>query len=438
MHVPGFLARPKLLIASMIGIWLTGSAWGEQAGRVNFVVGDAAAVKPDNSRRPLTRGDVVNSGERLETGSKSRIQIRFTDGSFLSLQPNTTFGLDTYNYNRDKPDQSTLVFNFLKGSMRTISGAIGKVNRANYAIKTPSATIGIRGTDYAGVINNNQLLLNVLGGIVNLSNAKGSADVLTGQTFIVRMGEAPALFQGAFPGQIDNIEPDAESTQTSGNGGAGATPTPPLATAVAGAAALEDMPERPRLENYENYNQFLQAMYAFKKAEAARSQAAQPTPAAPVIDIEKLKGMAPLEADLDTETVQSAEVPSLVTEGPETIEGAVAMAQTLKLPHYSPGENYHRSSFKSFPLMPVETQTLENSSINDTFRFGAATENRLLAANADVISNDTGNLLSTKPELNNKSLSIRLDSGDFTLRFLGNVIQIQGINDMEISWQVRN
>lgn len=425
----------------MIGFWLTGLAWGETAGRVNFVSGDVAAVKPDNTRRMLARGDMVNSGERLETGGKARVQIRFTDGSFLALQPNTVFSLDTYQFNKDKPEQSTLVFNFLKGSMRAISGAIGHINRASYAIKTPTATIGIRGTDYAGIVSNNQLLLNVLGGIVNLSNGMGSSDVQTGQTFIVKNGAAPALFKGTFPAQIDNVEPDVTDAPAS------ASATPPVApnpaTVVAGAAATAviastELPERPRLENYENYNQFLQAMYAYKKAEAARNQAAQPAPNTPVIDIEKLKGMAPIDADLETETVQAPVTPSLVTEGPETIDGAVAMAKTLHLPHYSPGENYHRSTFKSFPLMPVETPTLEDASINDTFRLGTVTENMLLGNNASTVSNQAGSIMVLRPDLNNKTVSVMLEQGDHVIRFLGNVVQIQGLDGLEIQWQIRD
>ena len=234
MHVPDFLARPKALIAAMISFWLAGLAYGETAGRVNFVSGDVVAVNADSTRRTLHRGDLVSSGERLETGDKSRVQIRFTDGSFLALQAKTVFSIDTYTYTRDKPEQSSLVFNFLRGSMRTISGAIGKANRQAYQIKTPTATIGIRGTDYAGVMLDNELLLKVLGGIVNLSNALGNADVLSGQTFNVRLGSAPAPFNGKFPADVDAIEPDVDAA----TGESGVTKT------TAGSSS-EDMPERP-------------------------------------------------------------------------------------------------------------------------------------------------------------------------------------------------
>ena len=429
MRVPDFLARPKLLISAMVAFWLTGLAHGETAGRVNFVTGEAVAVKPDNTRRILTRGDLVNSGERLETGDKARIQIRFTDGSFIALQPNTTFSLDTYTYQKDKPEQSSLVFNFLRGSMRTISGAIGKVNRASYQIKTPTATIGIRGTDYAGIVSNDQLLLNVLGGIVNLSNSLGNADVKTGQTFVVKLGTAPALFNGPFPGTLDAIEPDVTGAATTAAGGA-----------VTAAAAVTELPERPRLENYENYNQFLQAMYAFKKAEAARNQALQPAPStAPTLDLEKLKEMGPVEADLETETIESTATPSLVTEGPETIEAAVAKAQQLHLPHYSPGENYHRSTFRSFPLQPVEQPTLETASIDGSFRLGVTSTQLVLGqmGHTEDQGNTSSMQLQARPDLANKQMTLLIERGDHVLTWFGNVVQIHGLDDLEITWIIR-
>ena len=146
-YVKPALLSGRGLLATFVGLLLTGQVLAETAGRVNFVVGEVSAISSDGSRRVLGRGDLVNSGECLETG-KGRLQIRFTDGSFISLQPNTVFGLDNYAFNKAKPNEGTLLFNFIRGGMRTVSGAIGKVNRNNYRVQTPVATIGICGTSY--------------------------------------------------------------------------------------------------------------------------------------------------------------------------------------------------------------------------------------------------------------------------------------------------
>lgn len=181
----------KGLLSAFVACLLSGHSIADVAGRVNFVVGKVQAVAADGTRRNLVRGELVNSGERLETNA-GRVQIRFTDGSFISLQPNTVFGLDNYAFNKATPNEGSLLFNFIKGSMRTVSGAIGKVNRNNYKVQTPVATIGIRGTSYAASQEpNGRLLLTVGSGIVNLANDFGNSNINAGQTFEVQQGQAP-------------------------------------------------------------------------------------------------------------------------------------------------------------------------------------------------------------------------------------------------------
>ncbi len=209
-YIKPALLSGKGLLATFVGLLLTGQVLAETAGRVNFVVGEVSAISSDGSRRVLGRGDLVNSGERLETG-KGRLQIRFTDGSFISLQPNTVFGLDNYAFNKAKPTEGTLLFNFIRGGMRTVSGAIGKVNRANYSVKTPVATIGIRGTSYAADQQpDGRLLLTVSKGMVNISNDFGSGNVSVGQTFQTTKDKAP---EAAPDGVSVSARADSPDTQ---------------------------------------------------------------------------------------------------------------------------------------------------------------------------------------------------------------------------------
>jgi len=185
------LLNAKGLLAALVATLLTGQALAETAGRVTFVTGEVVAISSDGQRRVLAKSELVNSGERLETG-KGRLQIRFTDGSFVSLQPNTVFGLDNYTFARNKPKEGSLLFNFARGGMRTISGAIGKINRANYIVKTPVGTIGIRGTGYVATQEpNGRLLVTVNKGIVNVSNEFGSSNINVGQTFQIEKDKAP-------------------------------------------------------------------------------------------------------------------------------------------------------------------------------------------------------------------------------------------------------
>lgn len=247
------LLNGKGLLLAMITAILSGQALADTAGRVSFVTGEVAAISNDGGKRLLNKGDLVNSGERLETG-KGRVQIRFTDGSFVSLQPNTVFGLDNYSYSKDKPEEGSLLFNFLRGGMRTVSGAIGKVNRANYKVKTPVATIGIRGTGYAGRLSNNKLIVSVSKGIVNLSNNFGSSNVPAGQTFQTQEGKAPepapeGVTAGARADGPDNGREQNERDDHQGPQGSGSPDTTVIAVVDdISSGKLEEIVERPTPE----------------------------------------------------------------------------------------------------------------------------------------------------------------------------------------------
>ncbi|RZU36813.1 FecR family protein [Fluviicoccus keumensis] len=207
-------ASPTLL-AFLIAAACAGQASADVAGRVNFATGPVKAIALDGTQRTLTRGDFVNSGERLETG-RGRLQIRFTDGSFLSLQPNTIFRLDSYRFQKDKPNEGSLLFNFVQGGMRTITGAIGHINRAQYKVRTPVASLGIRGTGYASTYTQGTLTLSVDKGIVNVSNDFGSSNVNAGQTFQVVQGEAPRLAPAGVSAEARALPPARDAAPAAG------------------------------------------------------------------------------------------------------------------------------------------------------------------------------------------------------------------------------
>lgn len=182
----------KGLLAASIAL-LSGQALAEVAGRVSFVTGDVRVRAADGAERALKRGDSINGGDRISTGA-GRVQVRFTDGGFVSLQPNSVFGVDEYLYANRKPEESSLFFSLLQGGMRTITGAIGKVNKKSYQVRTPVATIGIRGTEYRALVDEGGLVVSVGKGLVNVANGGGEVTGAAGQNIRVRGPEdVPAL-----------------------------------------------------------------------------------------------------------------------------------------------------------------------------------------------------------------------------------------------------
>jgi hypothetical protein len=147
---------------------------------VEFTIGGVTVAR-NGSERPLARGTELDNGDTVRTND-GRAQIRFTDGAYVSLQPNTEYSIRDYRY--DSGNERGF-FSLLKGAMRTVTGAIGRINRDRYQIATPTATVGIRGT--GGVIqvqDDGSTLVVGTSGIWSLTNPAGSVDVPAGTSAV--------------------------------------------------------------------------------------------------------------------------------------------------------------------------------------------------------------------------------------------------------------
>lgn len=143
------------------------------AARVMMLTGEATAMSMDGAIRPLTKEDAVFSGDIISTGVNSYINLRFSDGGFFLLKPETRFGIEDFYRSPNvapaapavraapaaplvtaaqpqRSGQSRAFFRLVKGGFRAVSGLIGKIDQDAYRVVTPVATIGIRGTRYGG------------------------------------------------------------------------------------------------------------------------------------------------------------------------------------------------------------------------------------------------------------------------------------------------
>jgi hypothetical protein len=116
------------------------------AGTLSVVDGSASIVAPDQSTRMPKVGDKLYEGDSIITADGGEIHLDMADGGYVAVRPNTSMKVTKYQANGDKSDTSTI--SLIKGSLRSITGWIGRDTPQNYAITTPTATIGVRGTDH--------------------------------------------------------------------------------------------------------------------------------------------------------------------------------------------------------------------------------------------------------------------------------------------------
>ena len=178
-------------ISFFVLLALSQVAIAKPVGTVIFSAGDVTISHADKTVTKAEKNAELNSGDAIET-KEGRVQLSMIDGGKISLQPNTIYKINQFEFT-GKEDGSEYNFTELvKGGLRTISGLIGHKNHDHYQLKTAVATIGIRGTEFTVNFNDNNLLMTTNHGSVDVCNAGGCLNAITGQSIqVAGIGGAP-------------------------------------------------------------------------------------------------------------------------------------------------------------------------------------------------------------------------------------------------------
>lgn len=118
---------------------------GMRFGKVLKIYGDVSATAGGVERK-LAVGDIVFVGERVRAATTAEAVLKTEDAGMIAIRPNADFVAEAF-VAHGKPSDNFAVRIFT-GSLRVVTGWIGRLNKANHKILTPTATIGIRGTDH--------------------------------------------------------------------------------------------------------------------------------------------------------------------------------------------------------------------------------------------------------------------------------------------------
>ncbi|KQQ12024.1 hypothetical protein ASF53_15270 [Methylobacterium sp. Leaf123] len=127
--------------AGGLALGLAGPGSAQQIGATTVVKNDVSRLK-GAQKNSLAEGDTVFRDEAVQTGADSLAKLVFLDQTNLSIGPNARITLNQYVYSEERP-AGKVALNLLKGTYRFVTGDLDK---KAYEIKTPVATIGVRGT----------------------------------------------------------------------------------------------------------------------------------------------------------------------------------------------------------------------------------------------------------------------------------------------------
>lgn len=114
----------------------------------------------------IKNGMVLNVKDKIITAKKSRVQVILKDNTVVTIGPNTTFVFDAYVFGGK--NDSEVKMHIDRGFFRAVTGKIGQLAPERFKVKTASATIGIRGTDFSSLVSENEEIITCYKGRINV------------------------------------------------------------------------------------------------------------------------------------------------------------------------------------------------------------------------------------------------------------------------------
>ncbi|MCT7574329.1 FecR family protein [Aliarcobacter butzleri] len=223
-------------------------------GTVSLVEGKATILR-NGQTLGANMGDKIENKDVISTQVNSKIKITFIDNTIVTIGKESSLNIEEYIFNTSTKEAKTEL-NVLKGAFHTITGEIGKVNPDKFKLKTKSASIGIRGTEFYGDENR---IVCTQGRIIVLSNSV-SVDVPSGNYINIFPNQRPSVPLPLENSTLDNIIERLNTNNQSSNNSVdnfNNVPSSPLALEGSTLRTLDNLDNQ---NSWGNWNENLQAL----------------------------------------------------------------------------------------------------------------------------------------------------------------------------------
>ena len=115
-------------------------------GQVKVVKG-TVTVERSGQEEPAEAGTRLQTSDVVRTGSDGSVGITMTDNSLLSAGPNSVLALDRYDFD-STTNQGRFDASLRRGTLAVVSGRLAKQSPDAMTLHTPTAVLGVRGTEF--------------------------------------------------------------------------------------------------------------------------------------------------------------------------------------------------------------------------------------------------------------------------------------------------
>jgi hypothetical protein len=124
-----------------------------QIGTVTSLTGTNARLERNKAVSTLSKSASIESNDLVIIGSNTDTEIKFVDKTDVKITSNSRLLIDDFVFDPKNADAGKLGLKVALGTVRYTSGQIAKSNPQQVNIKTPTATIAVRGTDFAMTVD---------------------------------------------------------------------------------------------------------------------------------------------------------------------------------------------------------------------------------------------------------------------------------------------
>lgn len=130
----------------IVGLALAASASAADIGLVKVSKG-SVQIQRGAEKLPVKVGTALQTNDVILTGADGSAGITFTDNSLVSVGPNSVFAIDKYRFDTTT-HAGEFEGNLRQGRLAAVSGKMVKQAPESMKIRTPSAIMGVRGTEF--------------------------------------------------------------------------------------------------------------------------------------------------------------------------------------------------------------------------------------------------------------------------------------------------